>query len=570
MLIYNNGSNVSENLQEALERIKAARETQNQNLKANTQQSSVSTGTTSVNASQNYYDNVDSESNKTNTTDNVFVRSLGTITDTFDNIRRGVFGSFEGIIDTIIYGAGQVGSWFGADTKWAEEAIKFDITDKIIKYSPASIENLIYKASKGDMGATISDESYVQEANAKTQELIQGIEQGIGSSLAAFAGYQIGTTAFGKGTKLARLTSDVMFGTGAGGQSINEALQDGASYNQAGAYGVVSGVTEAAVEHLSDLFGVGTLPGQLSKSFVSKLANKQVGAVVGELTKAFVSEGLEEVASDILNPLYKSIYNGKSVEDNYKDFMEDVKNGSLITTFIVGGVSGVIMDTASSVYQKTYFSKEGIKIREQMQDVMERTKEAYNEYQNAPQTTLEEANIAKENYDNTMKPIKEEMSKIGEEIKKLDEKYRLRLEADELSTKYATSFSANSLQIEDINNIVERDLSKSLGKQYKVEYVEDNNKFNGKINKEKGVVYLSNNPQKAYRQVIAHEISHAFESSKGYESIANEVIDYLKAKDSVAFEKQVQDLKNNGYKSSEINNEIVADYVANNLTKSYK
>lgn len=582
MLIYNNGSSsVSDNLQEALERIKAARETQTQNLKENQQQSSISSGTAlSVdNSEQNYYNNVDtsssSSSSKTNTTDNVLVRSVGTLKEGLDNIQRGVLGSFEGIIDTLIYGAGQVGSWFGADTKWAEDAIKFDITDKIIKYNPSSgIENIIYKISKGDMGANISDESYLQEANAKTQEIVQGVEQGIGSSLAALAGMQLGTAiagvdAVGEATLGAKAIGTAMFGAGAGGQSINEALQEGASYNQAGLYGLASGVTEAAVEHLSDLFGVGTFAGQLSSKTLSKLAGKSVGKVAGELTKTFVAEGLEEVASDILNPLYQSFYNGKSVEENYANFAEDVKEGSLLTTFVVGGLSGVLMDGTSMATQAIYYSKDGMAIRDRINEVKDKAKAVYATYQNAPQTTLEEQNTAKTTYDTSMQEIRAEMAQIGEDIKQLKDKYQVRLKAEELNAKYVTSLSSNSLQQEDIYNIVENDLGKVLNEKYNVEFVDDNNEYNGKINKDTNTIYLSNNPQVAYRQVITHEITHALEKVEGYSGVANEIVEYLKANEEESYNKKVDDLKKQGYNNNEINNEIVANYVAQKLTKSY-
>ena len=130
------------------------------------------------------------------------------------------------------------------------------------------------------------------------------------------------------------------------GGSVNEAIADGADYNMASLYGAAAAATEAFTERMFDGFAQVYGQGDATKlvSYVSgKLAKTDAGRLAWQYIINGMGEGVEEVVSDLVNPLIKTIYNGKKLSQNYKD----LNIGDIAYDFIVGaalGYSGVAVE----------------------------------------------------------------------------------------------------------------------------------------------------------------------------------------------------------------------------------
>ena len=228
-----------------------------------------------------------------------------------------------------------------------------------------------------------------------------------GTSFAANAGASLSNTAvLGKvlGTGANAVSKAVSVGSmalSAAGQGTQEALQDGADLEKATAYGLMAGAVEGATEYalgwLGDIAGAGV-------KGVSKLAgNSQALAKVStglkelfpntvnglfaqnfskswatQIVKEFVEEGTEEVLSDLANPLIKSIYNGKSISENYAD----LNFQDLAHSFIMGGLSTLVLGGADIVSQ----AKLGKGGRQLVQNITEKSTALSNEILDAQRT----------------------------------------------------------------------------------------------------------------------------------------------------------------------------------------
>ena len=139
-------------------------------------------------------------------------------------------------------------------------------------------------------------------------------------------------------------------GARAFGGGAHEARQAGASYGQQGLYGLASAGTELVTEKLFSVaapfrkaFGSGMQVGgkSLDEMLVKALNRVTKNPEAARLIAAASTEGLEEVIADAVNPTIRSIYNGKTPLQNYKE--EDVTNWLYdgMIGLILGGLGGV-------------------------------------------------------------------------------------------------------------------------------------------------------------------------------------------------------------------------------------
>lgn len=159
-------------------------------------------------------------------------------------------------------------------------------------------------------------------------------------------------------------------GARAFGGGAHEARQAGASYGQQGLYGLASAGTELVTEKLFSVaapfrkaFGSGIQVGgkSLDEMLVNALNRVTKNPEVARLIAAASTEGLEEVIADAVNPTIRSIYNGKTPLQNYKE--EDVTNwlydgmiGSILGG--LGGVTGQAVSRRAGTGQETLPTEE--------------------------------------------------------------------------------------------------------------------------------------------------------------------------------------------------------------------
>ena len=159
-------------------------------------------------------------------------------------------------------------------------------------------------------------------------------------------------------------------GARAFGGGAHEARQAGASYGQQGLYGLASAGTELVTEKLFSVaapfrkaFGSGMQVGgrSLDEMLVKALNRVTKNPEAARLIAAASTEGLEEVIADAVNPTIRSIYNGKTPLQNYKE--EDVTNwlydgmiGSILGG--LGGVTGQVVSRRAGTGQETLPTEE--------------------------------------------------------------------------------------------------------------------------------------------------------------------------------------------------------------------
>ena len=213
-----------------------------------------------------------------------------------ENVGLGALRTIEGIWD---YTAGGIADLFGNDD-YADELMKSDW----VNYSHA-------------------DEWYNPTG---AMQFVSDVAEGVGGMLPSVA------LSFVPGVGGA--LSATSFGLGAAGQSVSEQTKkNGTASGKEWLYGTASGAMETAIEAISGGIG-GTKAG--------KVLGKQLAKTTGgKIATTFVSEGLEEVASDLVDPALKRI---TGVD---KEASVDISN--LPRTFFVGGTTGAVMGGGSRV-----------------------------------------------------------------------------------------------------------------------------------------------------------------------------------------------------------------------------
>lgn len=220
---------------------------------------------------------------------------LGGIGYTLEKLGLGITRSVEGVVDYLAAGAVEL---FGND-ELADEILKNDWVD----YSHA-------------------DDWYNPN---KAMSFIGDVSGGIGGMLPAVA-LTAATGGAAAGT--------VAFGLGAAGQATSEQTKkNGSAGAKEWLYGTGSGVLETAIEAVS---------GGIGGSQVGKVLGKNLAkSTAGKVATSFIGEGLEEVASDIVNPYLQRV---TGVDKN-----ASVDWGALPETFLVGGTTGAVMGGAGRV-----------------------------------------------------------------------------------------------------------------------------------------------------------------------------------------------------------------------------
>ena len=129
------------------------------------------------------------------------------------------------------------------------------------------------------------------------------------------------------------------------GSGAQLARQEGASENQQILYGVANAAVEAATEKMFD--GVARIHGKgMADDMVDDFAKRWAKSEGGQaLVRGLVNaggEGLEEIASGLAAPALQSIYNGKTLGENYRDLnMADLLHEGAVG-ILLGNLGGAV------------------------------------------------------------------------------------------------------------------------------------------------------------------------------------------------------------------------------------
>ncbi len=207
---------------------------------------------------------------------------LSTFGDFLVEIGRGISNTTEGIIDAHIAPVAWIGGFFNEDfKKRASETIAYNWTDDHIKkWGLDKVREKSYASTWSGGGETA-----------------RGIAKGVGAMLPSLALSAIPYA----GPALSQASMSM----GAGGKNMEQAINEGANFDNAFLYGIVSGSLEAGIERLG-----GHVMGGGSSIIGKKLAGTSLGKFtskgVGKMLEVGVSEAGEEVLGSYIDPFVKA------------------------------------------------------------------------------------------------------------------------------------------------------------------------------------------------------------------------------------------------------------------------
>ena len=145
-------------------------------------------------------------------------------------------------------------------------------------------------------------------------------------------------------TYVSQLPANAILGASSYGSGLEEALNDGATRNQARAYGLTNAAIEQGTEMLT-----GGVPGLEGKGgldqFVDPLINRNTNGYLNALLRAgygAFGEGLEEYTSAMLEPLARKIYSDEDI--NWDEVRKQARQAGL-----TGAITGAILNSPSNI-----------------------------------------------------------------------------------------------------------------------------------------------------------------------------------------------------------------------------
>lgn len=511
-------------------------------------------------------------------------RIWDTADEFLSNVTGGIVDFVDSIGDTAIYVAGGIGSLFGADTQWAQDAINYDWNAQAVNaLNQISLSNVFNGdlfngrwaddwASVGSAEASrnkldqIHQNSYTSELGDNFNKYYQSITQGIGNVLPSIA---LGIVTGGSSTGV-----QIAVGGGSAllqgfGASTEEALGEGATYGQAGAAGLVGGAIEAGTElaSMGIAKGIGAASSKLAKGGVeaqlkalsreglntastitAHILGRAVGKEVSELTvkeivSEMVEEGAEEWVSEMLRPLIKSTYQGSEAFDEWWD---SDKRAALLddaaVAFVGGAAGGAFGAFVAPSITNKMFEKEG---QTSIQAINEINKLNIQEAEilnsgNVNQSQIEQIRNTKAElvkaFGNNMAELRTKHPAAFKRVVSLlndpqlfkNKEFRRLSTSDQMDFAYkqiTNSFSENGADIivNNINNMYQR-----AGLRNRVQFVDN---VNEALSKGKDVIYGKDNSVKGYIDRSTGDIfvSRIYENEIGalvrHEGISHAILD---------------------------------------------
>lgn len=463
-----------------------------------------------------------------------------TITDVAEDVVTGAVRGVEGIVDYGIGLLGSAASIFGSDDldRALSEAIKYDFAGNTV----------------GKLDDWAEDSSWVSGDDA-VSDTIHQVAGGIGQMLPGIL-VTVFTGGAGASAAVASLAGTATFAAGAAGQSTAEALDEGANIRQATTYGTLSGVTEGAIEYVSGKLG--------GVNLFSKGAGKSiVGGGLKSLLKSYVEEGTEEVASDLINPLWKSItYSGK---------YETPELSELVQSFNVGGLTALAMGGAGKASSVAKYGVDGSKAESIYNEILELNQEEYN-LEKSGKLTEE---LAKE-YAKKRNDLAQELNGALEKLDKESKKYKKLYQS--IDPESAISFDVKKqAAYETVDG-----LNKKFGTNLNVEFVtdkkmselrkENNDKsvINGYYDIKNNKIVINENSTDPYSVVVAHEITHSTENNQLYNEISNEILSTMSQEELSNAKAELKKVYVDKISDNQLNKEIVANYISEMLGSDSK
>ena len=260
---------------------------------------------------------------------------LSTTGDVGVNLVKGAGGLVEGVGDLISYGAADVNEFFGNKDKADELRTNAQVNTVDEFFKPA--EDYFDKNSL---------------LGEKSDSIVEGLGYVAAITAVSVASGGVGGV-FGASTRTAAsIGSTATTFTSAMGNGMSEALNDGATIDEARIYGAISGAAEAGSELMfgglgkaSKAMGLsqGALDDVVIGGLTKNIKNKMAKTVIQSGLKAG-GEGLEEVVSGFISAIGK-----KATYMKDEELKEIVENENLAEQFWMGALTSAISQTSSTI-----------------------------------------------------------------------------------------------------------------------------------------------------------------------------------------------------------------------------
>lgn len=315
---------------------------------------------------------------------NFFVRAGHTIGDIAANVITGAVKGLEGIYDL---GAGIVGAVGGIFDKGFQDDVKKHIS---YDWTMETFGNDWQEALKY---------SYTKNGG-----IVESVASGIGQMLPSVA-VTIATGGAGAPAAVSQMASLATLGASAAGNATEEAFNDGAGYYAGLGYGLASGAVEIATEKM---FG-GATKGLFGKGMLDDVGKSIADTGIKRIAKNALEEGVEEIVSELANPLLRSMYKGREA-------LQDYGTGEYWAGVAKAGIVGSLTSLAYTGTVGYGLSKAGVgyvgkeaDINESLAEIETQKKKAENLFANEKLTEQNESRISSNivgNYQNIERTLK--------------------------------------------------------------------------------------------------------------------------------------------------------------------
>lgn len=315
---------------------------------------------------------------------NFFVRAGHTIGDIAANVITGAVKGLEGIYDL---GAGIVGAVGGIFDKGFQDDVKKHIS---YDWTMETFGNDWQEALKY---------SYTKNGG-----IVESVASGIGQMLPSVA-VTIATGGAGAPAAVSQMASLATLGASAAGNATEEAFNDGAGYFAGLGYGLASGAVEIATEKM---FG-GATKGLFGKGMLDDVGKSIADTGIKRIAKNALEEGVEEIVSELANPLLRSMYKGGEA-------LQDYGTGEYWAGVAKAGIVGSLTSLAYTGTVGYGLSKAGVgyagkeaDINESLAEIETQKKKAENLFANEKLTEQNESRISSNivgNYQNIERTLK--------------------------------------------------------------------------------------------------------------------------------------------------------------------
>ena len=448
------------------------------------------------------------------------------------NVQRGFLDFVDGIIDAVVWGAGGVGKVFGGSDEWAKNVIEHDWQSQVILFSqqlnnafrldnfydPNARENYIegwsvlgdYQKSKEYLDQMYNN-SYSQDLlGEKGQDVYQGLLQTVGNVLPSIAIGGLGLPA-----KVAQGVSLGTMGVSSFGSGTEQALQEGANYEQAGASGVIS----AGVETVSELIPLPFLNNRIG-NIGSKITNK----TVKEIGKAMLEEGSEEVISELLSPLSQLPY--KDISE-----IEGSSFGDLAMAFVGGAIGGGLGGGTEITRRNITYSKKGADTLNLGMEISETIEEAQKEFQKGDKRDNNKMLEYQKQITEGTKLFKEQLEQIKLEDEKNGTNYYEKIVEVLKNPQSVTDYFEQSIEQREAKNVETQLSNLSNGRNVSVKIVSDQEYLSNPRNigtRAYNITKTTTDGKTSTEIVIRESKEDKFYELVAHEGIAHGVIDLNK------------------------------------------